>query len=143
MSTDNTLISKYLNRGVVQQRNGVTLVQWSGYVSTEPIPSPASDDWVRTRIVAETIPSTLNTVVQNTLSYFLQDSAVSNNVQPWISEDNDTAAEQTLATTNQSIAGAFIQRYANATVSDQQVSDWRTKNNSPAPPPANGKAKGK
>lgn len=135
MATDNVLQSKYLTRPIVKQRNSVTLVAWADYQATLPIPSPADDAWVRLRIVAEAIPLALDFYTTQTLAYFLQDAATTASILQFISEDNDTATEQTLATTNQTIAGTFMPRYAMTTVTAQQISDWRDKNNAPAPPP--------
>lgn len=129
---DNTIIAKYLNRPVVRQRNQVTLVQWADYIATSAIPSPADDAWVRQRIVAETIPMMLDSVTTQTLTYFLQDGATVSNILQFISEDNDTPTEQSLSTSNQNICGAFMPRYAQATISDTQVQNWRTQNNAPA-----------
>lgn len=133
MANDNLLISKYLTRGVVRQRNSVTLIQWAGYTATAPIPDPADDAWVRERIVAEQIPNQLDMVTQSTLSYFVQDPGTTDNILQFISEDNDTPTEETLSTSNQSICGAFMPRYAMSTVSQSQIDAWRTQNNAPAP----------
>lgn len=133
MALDNTLQSKYLTRPVVRQRNSVTLVTWSGYISQEAIPDPADDAWVRQRVVAEAIPLSLEFYITQTLSYFLQDQITQTNILQFISEDNDSATETALAGQNDSIAAAFMPRYAQTTVSDQQVTDWRTRNNAPAP----------
>ena len=130
---DYTLQSKYLTRPVVRSRNSATLVAWSASFSAEAIPSPADDPWVRQRVVAESVPITLDFVTTQTLAYFLQDPGTVSNIDQFISEDNTTDEETTLATTNDAICSAFMQRYANTTVSDQQVADWRTRNNAPAP----------
>jgi len=129
MALDNITISKYLQRSVVRQRNSVTLAQWAGYIATEAIPSPADDSWVRERIVAESIPIQLDTYTLQTLTYFLQDPSTVSNILQFISEDNDTATEQTLSTDNQSICDTFMPRFAQATVTDDQVTAWRTQNN--------------
>jgi hypothetical protein len=133
MALDNTLQSKYLTRSVVKQRNSVTLLGWADYTATEAIPSPADDAWVRLRVVAEAIPLALDFYTTQTLGYFLQDTATQSNILQFISEDNDSATEQTLATTNQTICDTFMPRYALTTVTQQQIDDWRTKNNAPAP----------
>lgn len=137
MAVDNTLQSKYLTRPVVRQRNSVTLINWSAYGSQIAIPDPADDAWVRARVVAEAIPLALDSYVTQTLSYFLQDSVTQTNILQFISEDNDSATEVALSGQNDSVAAAFMPRFAQTVVSDQQVSDWRTRNNAPAP----GKAK--
>lgn len=132
---DNTLQSKYLTRPIVRQRNSVTLVNWSAYGSQTSIPDPAEDAWVRARVVAEAIPLALDSYVTQTLAYFLQDSITQTNILQFISEDNDAVTETALSGQNDSIAAAFMPRFANTTVSDQQVTTWRERNNAPAPPP--------
>src|SRR5215469_5935517 len=113
---DNTLTAKYLQRAVVRQRNSVSLVQWAAYVATQAVPSPADDAWVRQRVVAESIPQALDSYVTQTLAYFLQDPATNSNLAQFISEDNDTATESTLSTSNQNICSAFMARFALANV---------------------------
>jgi hypothetical protein len=100
-AANNITISKYLQRPIVRQRNSVTLSQWAAYTVALPIPSPASDDWVRQRIVAESIPMAMDSITMQTIGYFLQDEATVENILQFISEDNDTATEETLANTNQ------------------------------------------
>lgn len=131
---DNTLLSKYVTRPVVRQRNSVTLINWSAYGSQTAIPSPAEDDWVRARVLAEAIPLTLDFYVTQTLAYFLQDTITQTNIKQFISEDNDDATEVSLASQNDSIAAAFMPRFAKTVVTDQQVADWRKRNDAPAPP---------
>jgi hypothetical protein len=132
---DNVLTSKYLTRQVVKQRNSVTLAKWSASEVAQPIPSPADDAWVRLRVVGESIPLSLDSTTTQTLGYFLQDPATSTNILEFISEDNDSATENSLAAQNDSIVSGFMPRYANTTVSDQQVAQWRERNDSPAPAP--------
>jgi hypothetical protein len=130
---DNTMQAKYLTRQVVKQRNSVTLVAWAAYRATEPIPATPDDAWIRQRVVAENIPMGLDYIVNSTLAYFLQDPATSDSIRGFISEDNTESEEQTLAQSNDGIVGAFMPRYAQSTVSDQQVEAWRERNNVPAP----------
>jgi hypothetical protein len=131
-ATNNITVSKYLQRGVVRQRNSVTLSQWASYTVSLEIPTPADDDWVRRRIVAEQIPSQLDAMVMQTLGYFLQDAATADNILQFISEDNDTPTEESLSGTNQTICGTFMSRFADSTVTDAQVADWRVRNDAPA-----------
>jgi hypothetical protein len=128
-AANNITISKYLQRPIVRQRNSVTLSQWAAYTVALPIPDPASDDWVRQRIVAEGIPMAMDSVTMQTIGYFLQDEATAENILQFISEDNDTATEETLANTNQTICGTFMPRFANQTVTANQVAAWRIQNN--------------
>lgn len=129
---DNILISRYLTRPVVKQRNSVSLAKWSASEVAAPIPSPADDAWVRQRIVAETIPLNLDFTTTQTLGYFLQDPATSTNIAEFISEDNDSDTENSLAAQNDAIVTGFIGRYANTVINDQQVADWRARNNATA-----------
>jgi hypothetical protein len=130
---DNTLVAKYLQRGIVRQRNSVTLAQWGDYTSTLAIPSPASADWIRQRIVAETIPLQLDSYTTQTITYFMQDPATVSNILEFISEDNDSTTEETLSTTNTSICGTFMSRFAASTVTEAQIEAWCTQNNVPVP----------
>jgi hypothetical protein len=133
---DNPTISKYLTRSIVRQRNSVTLAQWSGFYVALAIPSPASDSWVQQRVVAENIPLNLDQFTQQTMGYFLQDPNTLTDILEFISEDNSTDIEGTLSTENSGICSTFMPRFAAATVTPQQITDWRTQNNSPAAPPA-------
>ena len=130
---DNILTSKYLTRPVVRQRNSVTLAKWSAGFVAQEIPSPADDAWVRQRIVAETIPLQLDITTTQTLGFFLQDPATNTNIGEFISEDNTSDAENSLAAQNDLIVSGFMPRYALSTVSDQQIQTWRERNNAPAP----------
>src|SRR5215471_9401019 len=125
---DNILQSKYLTRPVVKQRNSVTLVGWSGYVSTEPIPAAPDDDWIRARIVAEAMPTTLEFTTQQTLAYFLQDSTTQTNIRLFVSEDNTSDEEISLSQQNETILGTFMPRYAKTFITDEQVQAWKDKN---------------
>jgi hypothetical protein len=139
MATDNTLVAKYLQRGVVRQRNSVTLAEWAAFIAAEDIPSPVTADWVRQRVVGESIPLQLDAYTTQTMTFFMQDPGTVSNILQFISEDNDSATEQSLSTSNASICSTFMSRFALSTVTDQQVNDWCTRNNVPvpsaAPPP--------
>lgn len=138
---NNPIVSQYLTQQIVRQRNSVTLNSWASYVATSPIPTNPDDAWIRLRIVADNIPRSIDNNVNQTLCYFLQDPAVSDNVNPWISAFNSTEVEQDLSSQNQTICGTFMPRYAAATVSQQQIDQWR-KDNAPDSVPA-GAAKGR
>lgn len=125
---DNILISKYLTRPIVRQRNSVTLGSWSGTQSIQPIPDTPDDAWVRVRVLAESIPLSLDFYVGQTLAYFAQDQTTVTNILQFISEDNDDPTEVALAAQNDSIILAFAQRYADTTITQQQVDAWRTRN---------------
>lgn len=129
---DNTLQSKYLQRPVVRQRNSITLVNWSGYFTALAIPPTPDDAWVRQRVLAEQMPLTLDFATTQTLTYFLQDTVTQTNILQFISEDNDGATEVALSGQNDSIAAAFMPRYASAVINDAQVAQWRERNNAPA-----------
>jgi len=125
---DNTLQSKYLTRPVVKQRNSITLIAWAAYTAAAAIPATPDDAWIRERIVAENIPMQPDYITQQTIAYFLQDPATSENIRGFISEDNTDTEEVTLAQANDGIVGAFMPRFAQTTVSDQQVNDWKARN---------------
>jgi hypothetical protein len=129
---DNILQSRYLTRPVVRQRNSVTLVSWSGYVSALAIPPTPDDDWVRQRVLAEMVPLQLEFQITQTLVYFLQDTDTQTNILQFVSEDNDTPTEVSLASQNDSIIAAFAPRYAATVITDDQVTSWRERNNAPA-----------
>jgi len=125
---DNTLQSKYLTRPIVRQRNSVTLVGWSAYVSALAIPAAPDDDWIRQRVNAERLPLALESAVLQTLVYFLQDSNTQINILQFISEDNASDVETSLGSQNDSIIAAFATRWARATVSDEQIAAWKKQN---------------
>lgn len=129
---DNVLQSRYLTRPIVRQRNSVTLVAWSAYESAVAIPPTPDDAWIRQRVLAEAIPLALDSYTLQTLAYFLQDPSTHTDIRAFISEDNTTDEETALATTNDSIVAGFMPRFASTVVSDQQVADWRKRNNKPA-----------
>jgi hypothetical protein len=129
---DNILISRYLTRPIVRQRNSITLANWSAYECATAIPATPDDAWVRVRVLAENIPLSLDFYTTQTLTYFVQDPTTTTNILQFISEDNDDATEVALASQNDSIISAFAQRYADTTINTQQVETWRTRNNLPA-----------
>jgi hypothetical protein len=133
MSQDNTLYNKYLTRPVVRQRNSVTLVAWAAYETAVAVPATPDDAWIRVRIVAENVPLQLDFMTTQTLTYFLQDPTTQTNLRQFISEDNTSDEEVSLSDQNSSIVSAFMQRYADTTVSPQQVTAWRDKYGYPAP----------
>jgi hypothetical protein len=135
MSTDNTLVAKYLQRGVVRQRNSVTLTEWAASIAAQAIPSPLTTAWVRQRVVAETIPLQLDSFTTQTMAFFMQDPGTISNILQFISEDNDSDTEGTLTTSNGSICSTFMPRFALTTVTDQQVADWCKQNDVPVPEP--------
>lgn len=129
---NNIIVSRYLGRAVVRQRNSVTLAQWSASTVALPTPTPASDDFVRQQVVAQSIPSNLDTFTTQTIGYFLQDPATVADILQFISEDNDDTVEDNLSTVNAAICATFMPRFAQSTVTPQQITDWRTENNAPA-----------
>jgi hypothetical protein len=129
---DNILISKYLTRAIVRQRNSVTLNAWSRTNSISDIPDAPDDAWIRSRVLAESIPLALEFYITQTLAFFAQDDVTQTNIRQFLAEDNDDATETSLAAQNDSIMAAFAQRYADSTISAQQVADWRARNNKPA-----------
>jgi hypothetical protein len=133
MATDNILISKYYTRPVVRQRNSITIADWSLENSITDIPDAPDDAWIRKRVLAESIPLAPEMYTQQTLTYFAQDNVTQTNIRQFLAEDNDDPTEVSLAAQNDSIMAAFAQRYADAVVSAQQVADWRTRNDKPAP----------
>jgi hypothetical protein len=120
-----------MTRQVVRQRNATTIQKWSAYASAEAIPATPDDAWIRLRVLAEGIPMSIDMYTQQTLTYFAQDPGTQTNILQFISEDNDDSIEDTLATTNDSIISGFAQRWADAVINDQQVANWRTRNNYP------------
>jgi hypothetical protein len=125
---DNILISRYLTRPIVRQRNSITLASWSAYETATAIPDTPDDAWVRVRVLAENIPLSLEFYTTQTLTYFVQDPTTVTNILQFISEDNDDPTEVSLAAQNDSIISAFAQRYADTTINQQQVDAWRTRN---------------
>lgn len=132
MANNNPLISKYLTRPIVRQRNSVTLAAWSAYETAAAIPDVPDDAWVRMRVQAEAVPLALDFHTTQTLCYFVQDPVTVQNIVQFISEDNDDTIELDLSDKNSSIVSAFAQRWADSVVTAQQVADWRTRNNKPA-----------
>jgi hypothetical protein len=129
---NNILISRYFTRAVVKQRNSATLVGWSASETAAAIPDTPDDAWVRVRVLAESVPLSLDFHTTQTLAYFAQDPATVTNILQFISEDNDDATEVALAAQNDSIIAGFEQRWADSTINAQQVADWRTRNDKPA-----------
>ena len=133
MSTGNIVISRYLQRAVVRQRNSVTLAEWAASVTAEVIPTTPNLAFVRLRVVAESVPSQIDLYTAQTMTYFMQDPGTISNILQFISEDNDTTIEGTLATSNSAIVSAFMPRFAQSNISDAQVSAWCVQNNVPVP----------
>jgi hypothetical protein len=125
---DNILISRYLTRPIVRQRNSITLASWSAYETATAIPTTPDDAWVRVRVLAENIPLSLEFYTTQTLTYFAQDPTTVTNILQFISEDNDDPTEVALASQNDTIISTFAQRYADTTINPQQVETWRARN---------------
>ena len=131
MPLDYILSSKYMTRPVVRQRNSSALTKWSAYVTAEAIPPQPTDAWIRTRILAEMLPLNVDIYSTQTLAYFAQDPATQANLRKYVSEDNDDPTEDALAQECDAVVSAFSQRWADAVVNPQQVTDWKTKNGLP------------
>ena len=132
-TTNNVLISNYLIRGIVRQRNSVTLAEWAASVAAEAIPTPLTLAWVRQRIVGETVPLQLDSFVTQTMAFFMQDPGTISNILQFISQDNDTPTEANLTTVNSSIVSAFMPRFALSTVTETQVTNWCAQNGQTVP----------
>ena len=130
---NNVLISNYLLRGIVRQRNSVTLAEWASSVAAQVIPPTPDLAFVRERIVGESVPLQLDSFVTQTMAFFMQDPGTISNILQFISSDNDTPTEQNLSTVNSSIVSAFMPRFALSTVTEAQVTAWCTQNNVPVP----------
>lgn len=126
MSND-VLFAQYSKQQVVRDRNNSALLRWAAYISAAAIPSTKPDEtWVRNRIMADRMPEQIDGYVQRTLSYFLQDPAVTSSVNQWLNAFNPPDLEDTLSNQNDAIIGGFMPRFGLSDVSDQQVSDWYT-----------------
>jgi hypothetical protein len=125
---DNTLQSNYLTEPVVRRRNSVTLTTVSASKAVATIPTIPDDAWIRARVLAEAVPLALDSYTIQTLPYFLQDPSTQTNVRQLLNAWNDDATEVSLSASNETIATAFWQRWADTTVNAQQVADWKARN---------------
>lgn len=124
-----TLLAQYRKQMVVADRNSSALLRWASYTSGLDIPSSKpSEDFVRTRLVSERVPEQIDSYVQRTLSYFLQDPNTVSNINAFLNAFNTEAVEEQLANFNDAIINGFISRFAASDVSEQQVQDWYTAN---------------
>lgn len=127
--SDYRLLADYPKQQVVRDRNYVGLDQWAAYTATLEIPTAKPDaDWVRMRMVAERIPQQLDSYVQRTLSYFLQDPATQTNIRQYLNAYNDEATETALASQIEGVIGTFMPRFAAMEINDTQVDQWYADN---------------
>jgi hypothetical protein len=134
MAQNDVFLSQYFTSQTVRQRNSVGLINWAGYNATVPIPAEPTDEWIKVRIVAESIPISLESYIQQTLGYFMQDPSTKTNINALLSASNTDAQETSLSQQVEGVIGAFIQRFANTYVSQQQVTTWREQNGYELPP---------
>jgi hypothetical protein len=128
MSND-VLFAQYPKQQVVRDRNSSALLRWAAYISAGAIPATKPDEaWVRDRLVADRMPQSIDGYVQRTISYFVQDPAVTASVYEWLNAFNSPDIEDQLTVKNDAIIGAFMPRFALTDVSEQQVQDWYTTN---------------
>jgi hypothetical protein len=123
-ASDYTLLAEYAKQPVVKDRNYMGLINWAAYTTALPIPAAPDEAWVKARIVAERIPAQPQNYVDRTISYFLQDPATQTNIREYLNAFNAEAAETSLAGQIEGVINAFIPRFADIDVTDQQASDW-------------------
>jgi hypothetical protein len=126
-ASDYTLLAKYPQQAVVKERNYLGLINWASYTATLPIPGEKPDEtWVKARIVAERIPAQPQNYMDRTMSYFLQDPATQTNIRQYLHPFNDEATETSLAAQIEGVIGAFMPRFADIDVTDEQKDKWLT-----------------
>ena len=123
-ASDYRLLAEYPRQQVVKDRNYNGLNNWAYGVAILPVPDPPGIAWVKQRIVAERFPAQPVSYVERTLSYFLQDSATQTNVREYLNAFNTEAVEVSLAGQIEAVILAFIPRFAEIDVTDQQANDW-------------------
>jgi hypothetical protein len=124
MAQNNILIEQYRTSGAVQKRNAAALNAWAGSMAAQPIPTekPAAD-WVRARIVAERIPSMIDSYVARTLGYCMQDPTTVTNIWQYLNYNNE-ATEVSLSGQLDGIIAAFMPRFSAIDVTQSQVDQW-------------------
>lgn len=120
--------SEYLTSQTVSRRNSAALNSWAAGEAIQPIPPTPDDAWIRKRIVVEAIPGGLEAYTNGTKAYFLQDPATQTNLDAYLSDANEDAAEVALDGQMQAVIAAFIPRFAQSTVSQQQIDNWKSLN---------------
>jgi len=125
MAQNNILIEQYRTSPAVMKRNAAGLNAWAGSVTAQVIPPAPDEVWVKTRIVAERIPQQIDAYVSRTMGYFMQDPATVTNIWEFLNYNND-AKEVALSGQIESIIAAFMPRFADIDVTDQQAADWKT-----------------
>jgi hypothetical protein len=134
MAQNDVFLSQYFTSPTVKQRNSVGLINWAGYNSTIAIPADPTDDWIRMRVVAESIPISLENYINQTLGYFIQDPSTKTNINSLLSGYNTEGQEVALSSQVEGVIGAFMPRFADTYVSPAQVTAWREHNGYALPP---------
>ena len=80
---------------------------------------------MKTRIVAERIPQQIDSYVMRTMGYFMQDPASVTNIWQFLNY-NDDATEVALSGQIESIIAAFMPRFSDIDVTDDQKNKWLT-----------------
>lgn len=127
--TSDVLIGQYPKQQVVRDRNGAALLRWAAYISAQAIPTNKPDEeWVRNRIMADRMPEQIDSYVQRTLSYFLQDPGTIENINAFLNSFNTADIEDQLSNANDAIINGFSARFGMSDVSDDQVQQWYADN---------------
>ena len=120
--------SEYLTSETVSKRNGAALNSFAGTKILDPIPATPDDQWIRERVVVEGIPVGLEPYTLQTKAYFLQDPATQTNIDAYLSDQNEDAAEVALDGQMQAVIAGFLPRFARSTVSPAQIDAWKAAN---------------
>jgi predicted ester cyclase len=120
--------SEYLTSDTVSKRNAAALNSFAAAKVLDPIPAIPDDQWIRERVVAEGIPLALESYTLQTKAYFLQDPATQTNINAYLSDANEDAAEVALDGQMQGVIGGFLPRFARSAVNDAQIEAWKKQN---------------
>lgn len=134
MAQNDVYLAQYFTSQVVKDRNKVGLVNWAGYISTIPIPTDPSDDWIRLRVAAEQVPIQADNVTNQTLAFFVQDPATKTNINTLLSGYNTEAQETSISAAVEGVINAFMPRFALTYITKEQVDAWRKQNGYELPP---------
>jgi hypothetical protein len=122
---DYNLLAQYPKQAIVRDRNYSGLLAWAGYQMALPIPATRPEQaWVEQRLLAERIPTQIQTYVDRTMGNFMMSPNTQAAIRDYLSQWNDEALEEGLSADISTVLASFMPAFAAGEIPQEEVDNW-------------------
>jgi hypothetical protein len=136
MASQDECVARFSGQQICVQRSYSRLLAWAAYTSALPLPpttetpDPAA---VKQRITAERTPMQANVYSAQLGPFLMEEPVMTAKVRDHLSEWNDEATETLLSGDIDTALASVMPRFADAVVTDADVTAWLDKHGYPPP----------